>query len=417
MKNVLVVCIDCLRFDKLGLLLHASPLLQSLVSAHGTVFTRAYTTAPWTHPATNSILTGLYPHKHRACHAGKYRKNVITPWPGSLAPEAPTIFSELGKAGFFTVGISTIYWALSPINEYSGCDCIIRSEEQEVFYRNTPAEWVVQRFKYVVGLLPERKNFCAYLHLIDLHRPYNLENALNHASRPVEIMEGLEEWDSRPYANDPSRLSRFRASKVLLYDGLIKYTGIWIGKLLEFMAMRKLLDKTTIIITADHGEEFWDHESAETGCDLGLRSQNPWLLGTGHGHTMFEEILHIPLLLIDTSHPAGSSPAPVSLVDIYPTVVQNNGHGSPLPGDGISLREATEDRELFAESPLYGYERKAMLRYPMKYVYSPFEDRAWTCDLSKDPDETRCDAGNLPADVIQELEGMFLAEGRAHNRN
>lgn len=417
MTNVLIICIDCLRFDRLQLLLQASPLLQSLVSSRGTLFTRAYTTAPWTHPATNSMLTGLYPHKHQARHMGKYRKNVAEPWPNPVNPEAPTIFSELSKAGFFTMGISTIYWALSPINRYPGCDCIIRSEEQEVFYRNTPAEWVVDRFKEVMDELPGHTKFCAYLHLIDLHRPYNLGNAVKHLNRPVEIMKGVEEWDSRLYAKNPAQLDRFKSTKVLLYDALTACTGHWIGKLLEYMAVRKILDTTTIIVTADHGEEFWDHESLERGSDYGLRSQNPWLLGTGHGHTMFEEILHIPLLLLNSDVGGRSSSIPVSLVDVYPTILKMNGCRPSAEVDGVDLRKATRDRKLFAESPLYGYERKTSIGFPMKYVYSPFEDRSWVYDLSADPNETCGRAGCIPEEVRGELEKMFLAEGQAHNRN
>jgi len=403
MRNFVLICIDCLRYDFLKRSLQSSRFLSNLSESDTLFFESAYTTAPWTYPATNSMLTGLYPHNHGACHRGIYRNSVKEPWPSTLNSKVPTIFSELKGYGFYTLGISTIFWALNENCEYHGCDRIIR-------------EWVIKSFAETYEKEIKKNPFFAYLHLCDLHRPFDLDLAVKHSSEPIQLMEGIDEWDIRPHLDDSNKASQFKANKVRLYFALIDYVFAQIGELIEFLLQKNIFDDTTIIITADHGEEFWDHEefqrqhydcgyrskTADHGeefwdheefqrqhYDCGYRSKQEWLIGTGHGQTLFNEIVHVPLILINPKFHLDSEAVslPVSLVDIYPTVLEILGIEVRSNLDGRSLLKPIADRKILVENTLYGFERKAMIHGSVKHIYSPYEDHFAVCDLLSDPFE------------------------------
>lgn len=389
MYNFIVICIDCLRFDSFKKKYEEGLFLNNIINKHGFSFEKAYTTSPWTYPSTNSILTGLYPHKHGAYQEAIYKERVTKPWPSKLNSKIPTIFSELKKYGYYNLGISTIFWTLNENCDYSGCDKIIRTEEQNVFYKNTKAEWVVDTFINAHNSEIKTNQFFAYLHLIDLHRPYDLDLALKHSTEPIEIMDGIDEWDIRPYLNDPENETKFKNNKIKIYNALINYLDTQIQRLIEFLTARKIFDNTFIIITADHGEEFWDHlEFEQQHYSCGKKSNDEWwLLGTGHGHTLFNELIHVPLIIINPDLAVDNKVAksPVSIVDIYPTIMDILGVEPGMELDGKSLLKYHPQREILVESTLYGFERKAMLRDSLKYIHSPHENHFVRYDLSGDP--------------------------------
>jgi arylsulfatase A-like enzyme len=389
MKNVLVLCIDCLRYDRLQqhLRTEGSPLSSELRS-RGVWFDRAFSTAPWTYPATNSILTGLYPRRHGARHRGGYREGVDSPWPGLLDSSQPTIFSELKRHSYRTVGISTIYWALNEKCEYPGCDLLLRSAEQNVFYKNTPASWVVESFFDCYRDHLEGHPFFAYLHFMDLHRPYNLEVADQHTHGDIPSLEGIAEWDIRPHRGTAETEQRFRSEKLRVYDALIGYVDEQLARLFEFLRARGVFEDTLIVITADHGEEFWEHEAFErANYSCGKKSRDEWLLGTGHGHTLFNELTHVPLIMLNGGAVirASAATATASLIDIFPTILDWTGHPIPVGLDGRSLRDPDPERVVFAEATLYGHERKAAFGPHAKCVTSPGDNHLAFYDLAADP--------------------------------
>lgn len=411
MYNFMVICIDCLRYDYSKSLLRARSLSEA-VKQHGIWYENAYTTSPWTYPATNSLLTGIYPRHHGARHEGVYRENAIEPWPAGLNPHIPTIFSELKRHGYYTLGVSTIYWSLNPRSEYKDCDRIVRSEEQEVFYKNTKAEWVVDAFTQTYETEIRGAPFFAYLHLIDLHRPYDLGIAISNCPDSVEVLDGIAEWDIRRYLCDERDATRFKRNKVKLYNGLVHYIGSQVSRLIQFLKQRGIFNRTVLVITADHGEEFWDHtdfEIANYWC--GLKSSRDWLLGTGHGHTMFNELVHVPLILISPAIArAGSVQSlPVSIVDVFPTLLEMIGAEPSGSVDGRSLLNPDQtDREILVESILYGFEKKALIHGSMKYISCPWEVQLTAYDLLADPTEMNALSDfRHSAKITSKLQALF----------
>lgn len=409
MRNFLLLCIDCLRYDRFATLLAREG--SRVAAAGGCVFSRAYTAAPWTYPATNSVLTGVLPSRHGACHRGAYRCGVDSPWPELLDPGRPTFFSLFREAGYATLGISTIYWALNERCTYQGCDVVVRSAEQNVFYKQTPAAWVRARFSEFLRSCPKDRPFAAYLHFMDLHRPYRLDIARQFLPNNAALPAGVEEWDIRPYLSSSEEASRFRQAKLVVYDALLAYIDSEVGLLFDSLEAEERFDETVVVLFGDHGEEFWEHaefESRHYNC--GKKSSQKWLLGTGHGHTLFNEILHVPLIITNPPEPipAESAAGNVSTLDILPTLLQWKGIRIPEDFDGRSLVLPLPDRTLLAEATLYGFERKAAIRGNLKCIASPGDRVVTLFNLAEDPGEQY----PLPVDVEPLLAERLLAKFR-----
>ncbi len=115
----------------------------------------------------------------------------------------------------------------------------------------------------------------------------------------------------------PAPTAADRSHLEALYDGEISYHDVHFAAILDGLTRRGLDDSTMVVVTADHGEEFWDHGSV------------------GHGHSVYEELLHIPLLRSDrpASRRRGSTP-PWASCDVVPTILDALGQPIPeeLPG-------------------------------------------------------------------------------------
>ena len=141
------------------------------------------------------------------------------------------------------------------------------------------------------------------------------------------------------------------------YDGALRYVDDQLGRLFAWLRAHGRYDRSLLIITADHGEEFWEHG------------------GTGHGFTLYDEQLRVPLII---KPPAGfavhasRSSALAGLIDIAPTVLDYVGLPRPPLMDGTTLRPAVEagtalDRPLFAEATFF-FNSYAMIGPAYKYI-------------------------------------------------
>ncbi len=407
MRNFIIISVDCLRFDFFKEAYEASALKKH---PHSLFFESAFTTSPWTYPATNSLLTGLYPHRHGAYQKNHYKRSVKEPWPSPLDLGVPTIFTELKALDYYTIGISSIFWALNEKCVFRGCDKIIRSEEQDVFYKNVKAEWVFEQFTDTCVNEIDNRPFMAYMHLCDLHRPFDLDLALEYSNGPIELLDGIDEWDLRPHLHDPERVKLFKRNKVKLYKALLAYVLDRIHVLMESLKKNNLTDNTSIIITADHGEEFWEREDFQKQYyDCGYRSEEEGLLGTGHGHTLFNEIVHIPLLFINPSFhlDAEQLSLPASLTDIFPTILEMAGSRPSSPLDGQSLFNPARNREILIEGTLYGYERKAIVSNGRKHIFSPYENSYVSYDTFSPPDDIRPAIDCADASIKAKMDALF----------
>ena len=113
-------------------------------------------------------------------------------------------------------------------------------------------------------------------------------------------------------------------------------------------------------------------------------------MGTGHGHTLFNEIIHVPLVLINPHLKISENilKSPTSTIDIFPSILDILGVKPDFELDGFSLLREHQNREILSESILYGYEKKALIYDTFKHIYSPYENQHIVFDIKKDPSES-----------------------------
>jgi arylsulfatase A-like enzyme len=128
-----------------------------------------------------------------------------------------------------------------------------------------------------------------------------------------------------------------------LYEGEVAFTDHAIGRLLDHVEKLDLYDETIVVLSADHGEELWD------------RSRR------GHGHQLFNELVHVPLIIRIPGWPPGKIRSPVGNVDIGPTLAELCGIrlDVPQPG-GESLVPLLEDPAARRSAPVLSS------RFPME---------------------------------------------------
>ena len=312
-KNVIVLLIDTLRADKLTA--YAKTRVKSTVfekfAGESALFERCQANSNWTKPSCASVLTGLHPDSHKACgHSSRLASSV-------------KMASEIFLAAGFSTGAFIANGYLAKEFGFN------RGWTKYVNYiretKNTDAQNV---FKESLEFIKEQadKPFFTYIQTIDPHVPYD----------PPE--EFLKIYDAQSYEG-PVRprstgniLEQFKRKKVelnardrrrleALYDGEVNYHDVHFGHFLDGLKTLGVLDDTIIIACSDHGEEFFDHDSV------------------GHGHTLHQELLHVPLVMRAPGLVPGGRriSADVGLADILPTALAATGQAIPKGMEGANL--------------------------------------------------------------------------------
>jgi arylsulfatase A-like enzyme len=403
-EAVVLIVIDAARADHLGAYGYArptSPNIDSRVAA-GLLFERAYTTSPWTLPAFGSLLTGRLPTGHAA---GFEAEGDLAGGPSEVAaarrfrtldPRLPTLAEILAARGFATGAFVTNPF----LHPRFG---LARGFTDYDHYESSNTE--VRRADVVTDLslawIDEHAGgpFFLLVHLFDPHLDYDapppfrgrFSGTEDGAGGPRPPARGL--W---PIRNAVAELSAGERDLITAgYDEEIAFVDAQIERLLAGLERRGLHERTLVILTADHGEELFDHGGFE------------------HGHTMYDEVLRVPLILWGLGVEPGREAAPVSLIDIRPTVLDALGieledDAEALPG--ISLLSARSrppagqpPRPVIAEAPLYGPRAKAIVEWPYKAILDLESGEARLFDLSADPGERN----DLAAARPEELRGLL----------
>lgn len=390
-ENVLLIVVDTLRADHTSLDggRATTPRLAEL-SRESLTYVRAYSQAPWTTPSIGSLLTSRSPT------ALGIRGDR------SPLPEEARLLSEvLADAGFATgAAVSHDYcsarWGFAQGFEWF-------DESNVRGYQAISAPGVTNLGIAFVEAQAQRPWFLL-LHYFDPHFSYLEHRRFAFGGRPTGYtgpihsrmrFKALYALRAGLAAPDVAELER-------LYDSEIAFTDHHIGRLLDHLRARKLLDRTLVILTADHGEEF-----LERG-DL------------GHAKSLYDEVIRVPLLL----RVPGVAPAriaqPVGLIDLYPSVLDLLGL-PPEPGAaGISLfgrdrRAAAPPRPVFTETSRFERSLYGVVDGRHKLVLDLVRDRAQLYDLLDDPGERR-DLASREPERARELRARleaWIAQQRA----
>lgn len=386
-RNVLLIVIDTLRADHLGLYGYereTSPEIDRWAE-RGVVFERAYATSSWTVPSVGSMLTGLLPARHGGGLPIEGAQQVFQRT--GVARQATSVAELLQAEGLTTFAIVQNPFLKQRFGMAKGFDVYRYTRRRE------GAGSTVDRFLEWLGEHGDEP-FFALTHFMEPHLPY----------RPPAPFRGRftgrpepEDWKKLPTLKELRRIGPNLPEDQVdfylgRYDEEIAYVDSEIGRLLDGLGDR--WEDTLVILTSDHGEELLDHGSFD------------------HGHTLRQELLHVPLVLWAPELEARRVAAPVSLLDLPATILEALDRPVAAPGAGglaRSLWQLAHDREgvkdgpIVAERVLFGRERKVLIRWPYKLTLWPEDGSRRLVDLEKDP-QARVDIAATMPEVADRME-------------
>jgi arylsulfatase A-like enzyme len=337
--NVLVIVVDTLRADHLpsyGYETGHTPNLDAF-ARDAIRFDQAFANASWTRPSFASILSGRYASSH-----GVMAKTDALP--GDLT----TLAEAYREAGWHTEGVVTNYNVGPYFNFDQGFDSYHYLSPDFVLGADDSAAklLLVQFLRQRIETLRDRalgvQPGTAYQDASVVNR--EVLSAIEHApgDRPwmmfVGYMDPHDPYYAHPYdgeaysrAAHPNPTPDEAEHLTALYDGEITFWDEHFGALVAELRRRGLYEDMTIVVTADHGEEFCEHG------------------GFFHGTTLYDEQVHVPLFVkLPASRRGGTVVRHwVQSIDIMPTLLRESRVEVPAGVQGASLFEGSD--RLFAE--------------------------------------------------------------------
>lgn len=303
--SVLLVTIDCLRADHLGAYGYGRPTSPSLdrLAAEGIRYERAYAAAPMTLPSIPQLLTSRV---------------------------FPTKDDRLLTAPFAAAGIASgavVNNAWIPLWLGQGEHAKPPGTFDSIASGSLDAKAIVDRALAWIGRHRDERTFL-YLHFLDAHTPYQPPpRYVRMFADPAYEGPVGDSFSDVDGANGDRYGPADRAKIEALYDAAVRYVDDELGRLLDALERDGSLDRTIVAVTADHGEEFWDHGRFF------------------HGQSLYDELLHVPLIVrLPDGRRAGTVVRnPVSLLSLAPSLVAWAGLEPPpsfenAPFDGAAAR-------------------------------------------------------------------------------
>lgn len=359
--DILLISLDSVRADVLTFVDEETTPNLARLARRGTVFTQAISGTSWTLPSHAQMFTGMPPALH-----GLQESDLV------LDPKLATLPQLLRDGGYRTAGFYTCWYLASEYGFESGFDLYQTAMEggdqlaealsnaltsegavadrqrnfrrQVLAHRDINSPRVVERALAALESMGDEDPVFLFAHFFDPHFDYIPPEPYDTAFDPdySGSMTGIDFWTNPAIFDATKTPARQISERDLehvraLYRGEIAWTDRAIGELLDALEARGRLDNTLIIVTADHGEEFFEHE------------------GRGHRQTLYDEALRIPLLVVPPGSAAGVAQRvnndQVGLSDLLPTALDYAGVSTPPLVHGRSLRPAIEGRDL-TERPL-----------------------------------------------------------------
>ncbi len=341
--NVLLITLDTLRADHLSAYGYPRPTTPNIdrLAGQGVLFENAFATASWTLPSHATIMTGRYPHEHRADGAPLDRR-------------FPTLAEVLTAHGYATAAfVANTYYVVPR----SGLE---RGFQHFEAYFSSPTDMLRRAYYGKLALsglpllryydVPGRKRatevnreflhwvevhrdapFFAFLNYLDVHDPYVAPPPYDTRFSPRPNPGNRINSDMVPDLFKPIRYRKLTLSAEELqaeidgYDASLVYLDAQVGDLLARLSELGLLDKTLLMLTSDHGESFGEH---------GL---------IGHGNSLYRDQIHVPLVIRSPGVPAGRRVHEVvSLQAIPATVMAMVGLDNGIRFPGTSLAASWE---------------------------------------------------------------------------
>lgn len=339
-SNLVLISLDTTaprRMSTYGAVRETTPQISALAS-RGVLFRNAYTVSPWTLPAHASMMTGLYPSS-LAPNPNDERLYLVKPMLAQMFRERGYETAAV-TGGFYTAGDRGLRRGFDSFAE-DGVEAAIRWLERD-----------------------RKEPFFLFFHSYVAHEPYTDRRYVRdgEGGRVAKLYRSESDRELSLQVKfaeiQPSDAEKEHVRA--LYDGGVAAADAMVGKIIETLRRLRLDDHTVVVVTSDHGEEFWEHTGR----------------GAYHGHSLYDELLRIPLVWIDPQ--LDSVPrvvdAPVVLIDLVPTFLERFDL-TPRSGlDGLDLRPllrgegALVERTLFAEGVRNGPPRSSIRARDALYI-------------------------------------------------
>jgi arylsulfatase A-like enzyme len=401
--DVIFILVDALRADGLscyGNSNSTSPELDAY-ARRGMRFSNALSQSSHTKISVASFFTGLIPPSNGVRRAGKPIDSLdpdARVKSDVLSPELDTMAEMFDLHGYATGAVFTNPHLVTKMGFGQGFQYynFLGFRESAGVVNEAVTRWLAE-----AGSAP----FFLYIHYMDIHAPYDPPESYKHL-----FTAGLAETDviykNGPYRRGaaPEQVAYSRA----VYDGQIRYWDDQLKALLSEIDRLGRSDNLLVIITSDHGDEFYEHG------------------GFGHGYTCYGEVLHVPLILVWPGVIPGESVRDdtVSLIDLLPTLahlvgIETSGRG--LQGRDLFARGWEEPRPwlgflrkpepppVYAETYL-GKVPRSLTAGGRKIIYNEARDAFELYNLADDPREKRpLDPFSVQggADLVQRLDGLM----------
>ena len=356
--NILFLVIDALRQDALGNNGTGgtnTPFMDQLAKQSRS-FSRCYAGSSTTKPSVVTLWTSSYPSEHGIV----YRRD-------RMRDETITLAEVLAAAGYHTALFTGNPWLTEEFNMVQGFHCADFISYQESPNGKVNGKEVNRVFEEWIQPAT-REPFFAHIHYMDCHastinyRQFYPETELESycLNGPVP-----KEFDASVTEN----MKREYGKSVLFTDHLVK-------EIVEMLKKKGMWERTILVLTADHGEEFGDHG------------------GLGHGTSLHEELLRVPLVIHHPGLSPGESDIPVSHVDMLPTVCDWAGLLPPAGISGKRLEELERNENLQAR-PFFARvvslddnsDRFTVIWQEHKYIYNRSTNKEILYNLREDPQE------------------------------
>ncbi len=350
--NVLLVVVDTLRADALGAYGapgNPSPEFDAWAS-RSVLYEQAIGQSPWTRPAFASLLTSTVPCTHQTFRKADSLPDSLETLPEQLQLHGYTTGAIVNNINVtaswgFNQGFDTFEF-LRPAYPFRASEAsfrlvmyqavrliserfLARGKKVERYYRDgEEVTAAAQRWLTRHG----RSRWFLMVHYMDPHDPY--------FPHPYDGTGYARVEHPHPAASEAPALKA-------LYEGEVTYWDEHFGGLLDWLEAQGLAEDTVVVVTSDHGEEFFEHG------------------GYWHGNRLYDEAIRLPLAI----HVPGESPARVKdqvrMIDIAPTLADLAGapHGPQWQGfsmrRGYALRQP-RDRLALAEAEFEGFTLRAV---------------------------------------------------------
>lgn len=387
--DVVFIIVDTLRADRLGMHRDGVPLMPFLesFSKESWNYTRATSQASWTRPSMASAFTSLYAGVHNQQFG--IRMEVVEGQDhtvDTLSEDLETMAEYFKEAGYATLGVQA-NWNMRPLFGVS--------QGFDRYEMMSDGQSAVDVTNLCLDMVKDTSSpLFLYVHYVEPHAPYappekykNLFHTIPEitdtdrtllATYATGYYPDKVRWDLqfRETPPDPQFSGEAKRYVEIMYDAEVRFADDEVGRLIQ--GIRAVRPETMIVFSSDHGEELWEHGSV------------------GHGRTVYNEVLHVPLIFSFPGETARAVDTRVELIDILPTLAAKIG----LPDrDWWQGRNLLENTTAESPEPVYA-ETRTSVREANVYLLSIMLDHAkliadmtgdkrWYYALDSDPGELR----------------------------